>query len=269
MHFGTPEASSELAGGRASLASEHHRIPGTAAMYPGGGARNCAGASGSPSGLRSFCRCDPVVFAPSSLDHRLVSIVPPGHMHPPLSASIQSAVQALGVERTLSAPAFTDAVMETTVSAPGLTVSAAAFIRSMTETTDAVAPLTDAATELTDAVTELTDAVTKLTDAVAPLTDAVTELTDAVTELTDAVAPFTDAVADLTDAVTPLTDSVTESVNSAAQKATVSGKIGHFPAKIGLFQHFQPQTRKPWLPPMPPGMARTPRATRCAGALRA
>ena len=36
LHFATPEASWKLAGGRASLASEHHRIIGTTAMRPEG-----------------------------------------------------------------------------------------------------------------------------------------------------------------------------------------------------------------------------------------
>ena len=55
MHFATPEASRKLAGGRASAASEHHRILGTTVMRPEGCAGNPPSASGTPSGVRSFC----------------------------------------------------------------------------------------------------------------------------------------------------------------------------------------------------------------------
>ena len=83
LHFATPEASWKLAGGRASLASEHHRIARTKNMRPGGCARNPPAASCTPSGVRSSCGCDPVVFARASLDHRLISFVPPGRMRSP------------------------------------------------------------------------------------------------------------------------------------------------------------------------------------------
>ena len=51
LPFATPEASWKLAGGRASLASKHHRIPGPTALRPEGCAGNPPAASGTPSGV--------------------------------------------------------------------------------------------------------------------------------------------------------------------------------------------------------------------------
>ena len=53
--------------------------------------RESSGTSGTPSGVRSFCACDPVVFARASLDHRLISVVPPGQGRLPPFTTFQSA----------------------------------------------------------------------------------------------------------------------------------------------------------------------------------
>jgi len=54
-------------------------------------------------------RCDPVVFARASLDHRLISVVPPGQRRLPPFTAFQNARQAPGLPASPDPPLRDDA----------------------------------------------------------------------------------------------------------------------------------------------------------------